>query len=78
MKATEYFRGKVQPEWPYATDDLVLAILAAPRHHEQQTDGRWRFYGRTPSGRFMRVMTLADRETVHNAFYDRSYREDTI
>jgi len=72
VKATDYFRRKVQPERPYATDDAILAIL------EQQADGRWRFYGRAPSGRIMRVVTLADTETVHNAFYDRNYREESL
>ena len=78
MKATDYFRRKVQPERPYATDDAILAILEAPLHREQQADGRWRFYGRAPSGRIMRVVTLADTETVHNAFYDRNYREESL
>jgi hypothetical protein len=26
--------------------------------------------------RYLRVVTLADGETVHNAFFDRGYRED--
>lgn len=48
---------------------------------EVQNDGRIRFWGRvTPPGevrpRFLRVVTLADGETVHNAFFDRGFREE--
>ena len=75
MKATDYFRQVVQPKRPYATDAVVLAILAAPlRRQEQPEDGRWRFWGEDPDGRFMRVITEADGETVHNAFLDRRFR----
>jgi hypothetical protein len=40
-----------------------------------------RFWGIVgPSGevetRYLRVVTLADGETVHNAFFDRGFRED--
>jgi hypothetical protein len=74
MKATDYFRRVVQPKRPYVTDAAVSAILAAPLRREQQEDGRWRFWGAMPDGRFMRVVTEADGETVHNAFFDRRFR----
>jgi hypothetical protein len=46
-----------------------------------QADGRIRFWGRImvvgePRSRFLRVVTLADGETIHNAFFDRNFRED--
>jgi hypothetical protein len=48
---------------------------------EVQGDGRIRFWAKiTVAGealpRFLRVVTLADGETVHNAFFDRDFRED--
>jgi hypothetical protein len=74
MQATDYFRRVVQPKRPYATDDVVMAILAAPLRREQQDDGRWRCWGAASDGRFMRVVTEADGKTVHNAFFDRRFR----
>lgn len=51
-------------------------ILAAPIAREVQSDGRIRFWGTVPDfgGRIFRVVTLADGETVHNAFPDRDFK----
>jgi hypothetical protein len=40
-----------------------------------QRDGRIRRWCQVPEygGRYLRVIVLADGETVHNAFFDRSY-----
>jgi hypothetical protein len=55
-------------------------VLAAPIRREVQLDGRIRFWGKISAGeagsRFLRVVTLEDGETVHNAFFDRDFRED--
>ena len=45
------------------------------------SDGRIRFWGKiVPEGetrtRILRVVTLEDGETVHNAFFDRGFREE--
>ena len=44
-------------------------------------DGRIRWWGRimvagAARPRYLRVVTLEDGETVHNAFFDRNFRED--
>jgi hypothetical protein len=41
-----------------------------------QTDGRIRFWGVVSElgGKMLRVVTLADGETIHNAFPDRSFK----
>ena len=41
----------------------------------QQADGRWRFWGIVPEfgGRYLRVVTLEDGITIHNAFPDRRF-----
>lgn len=54
---------------------------AAPLRREEQLDGRIRFWGEiTRPGevvpRILRVVTLEDGETVHNAFFDRGYRDE--
>jgi hypothetical protein len=43
---------------------------------EVQRDGRVRYWGAVPEleGRVLRVVTLEDGETVHNAFPDRNFR----
>jgi len=41
-----------------------------------QPDGRIRQWGYIPAlGRWLRVVTLEDGETVHNAFPDRDFQE---
>jgi hypothetical protein len=58
-----------------------LAVLAAPLRQEAQQDERIRHWGmvddrRDGKERALRVVTLADGETVHNAFFDRNFRRD--
>ncbi|HEU0147105.1 MAG TPA: hypothetical protein VFR21_09555 [Bradyrhizobium sp.] len=65
-------RPYIEPEW-------CRAVLAAPIRREVQTDGRIRFWGKVSVDearvRYLRVITLADGETIHNAFFDRDFRE---
>jgi len=44
---------------------------------ERQADGRIRRWARIPemNNRALRVILLADGETVHNAFFDRDFRD---
>jgi len=46
-----------------------------PVREEVQADGRIRRWVKIDEmeGRFLRVVLLADGETVHNAFFDRSF-----
>ncbi|ELS02675.1 hypothetical protein Xen7305DRAFT_00023930 [Xenococcus sp. PCC 7305] len=41
-----------------------------------QSDGRIKMWGRIMEfeGRYLRVVLLPDRQTVHNAFFDRSLK----
>lgn len=53
---------------------MILAVLAAPVRTERQADGRFRHWGWVSElGRYLRVVTLDDGETVHNAFLDRRF-----
>jgi hypothetical protein len=81
VKTTRYFEEQVLRKRPYLRRDWCLDVIAAPLRREVQEDGRIRFWGRvTVTGedrvRFLRVVTLADGETVHNAFFDRNVREE--
>jgi hypothetical protein len=57
------------------TPTEITATLATPARREVQPDGRIRHWRLFPArGRWLRVVTLADDETVHNAFWDRGFR----
>ncbi len=56
-------------------------MVADPLHRETQADGRIRHWGEVnlpdQSGkRILRVVTLEDGQTIHNAFLDRGFRKD--
>ena len=76
MKTTRYFREQVLRKRPYIQLDWCKRILAQPTAKMAQGDGRIRFWGIVPEfgGRVLRVVTLADGETVHNAFPDRDFK----
>ena len=75
MKMTRYFEEQVLRKRPYIERDWCARVLAAPLAREDQPDGRIRFWGVIPEfgGRVLRVVTLADGETIHNAFPDRGF-----
>jgi hypothetical protein len=76
MKTTRYFREQVLRKRPYLQLEWCERILANPLATAVQADGRMRFWGIVPElgGRVLRVVTLADGETVHNAFPDRDFK----
>jgi len=58
---------------------MSIAIVQAPLRREPQSDGRIRFWGEVirpgeTQARILRVVTLEDGETIHNAFFDRGFR----
>ena len=75
MKTTRYFREQILRKRPYIQLEWCERILAQPMAKRVQPDGRIRFWGVVPElgGRVLRVVTLADGETVHNAFPDRDF-----
>ena len=50
-------------------------VVAHPHAERAQSDGRIRRWATITEcdGRWLRVVLLADGETVHNAFFDRSF-----
>ena len=81
MKTTRYFEEQVLRKRPYVEREWCAAALADPIRREEQPDGRIRFWARVAlpgetEPRVLRVVTLEDGETVHNAFLDRNYREE--
>ena len=76
LKTTRYFEEQVLRKRPYLRREWCEKAVSYPLRHERQPDGRhtfWIFVAEL--GRHLRVVTLEDGETVHNAFPDRDYRE---
>ena len=81
MKTTRYFDEQVRRKRPYIELTWCVQAVHAPLHREKQADGRLRFWGEVTvpgkSGpRYLRVVTLEDGETIHNAFFDRRFRKE--
>ena len=75
MQTTRYFEEQVMRKRPYLRREWIEAVLRAPTHQELQTDGRIRYWAYIPPlGRWLRVVTLQDGLTVHNAFPDRDFK----
>jgi hypothetical protein len=75
LKFTPYFERRALKR-PYVTRALCIATVLEPSKAIEQPDGRWRFWRSFDElgGRYLRVVTLADRVTVLNAFLDRGFR----
>lgn len=81
MKTTRYFEEQVLRKRPYIERDWCAAALAEPIRSETQADGRVRYWREIALAgesepRVLRVVTLEDGETVHNAFFDRNFRKE--
>ena len=75
MKVTAYFRDVVRKKHPEIEIAWILRVMEAPVKQRLQSDGRHVLWGLVPEAgnRALRVITLEDRETVHNAFFDRGF-----
>lgn len=75
MKTTHYFRGSVMVRCHYLREEWIVAVLSAPIRTEVQANGRIRHWGFIAElGKYLRVVTEPDGETVHNAFLDRGFK----
>lgn len=79
MKYTQYFlytrlrsdRMDIKFEWiQFVFDNPIKEVI--------QSDGRIRRWAKIPEAdnRYLRVVILEDGETTHNAFFDRSFKEE--
>ncbi|QHJ00756.1 hypothetical protein GT347_23880 [Xylophilus rhododendri] len=77
MKCSQYFLSTRQrPDRQAIALEWIEEVVDHPEHRLHQSDGRLRLWARVPQaeGRWLRVVLLEDGETVHNAFFDRSFR----
>ena len=66
---------------PYINPHWCADVISSPLRCEIQQDGRIRFWGQVSrpgeeEPRILRVVTLEDGETIHNAFFDRGFRKE--
>ncbi len=80
MKTTQYFKHvRMRPDRATIRDEWIMQVIEHADVTWVQSDGRIRKWGWiTEAGKFLRVILLEDGETVHNAFFDRSFRESKI
>jgi transposase len=77
MKSTDYFRAiRSRPDRAIIRDEWIGQVVENPEHERVQEDGRIQRWARIAEAddRYLRVVLLADGETVHNAFFDRGFR----
>ena len=75
MLTTDYFRNDVMVKRPYIKAEWIeLAITTPVKREIQADDGRIRHWVWIEDlSRYLRVVTLEDGVTVHNAFPDRRF-----
>jgi hypothetical protein len=76
MKTTDYFRSiRQRPDRAIIKDEWIRYVIDQPVKEAIQADGRVRRWApiEDMGGRYLRVILLDDAETVHNAFFDRSF-----
>ena len=75
MKTARYFEQQVLRKRPYIRREWCERALLQPEHREVQPSSRVRYWVFIPEfGKYLRVVTLEDGETVHNAFPDREFK----
>ena len=72
---TQYFEEEVLRNRSYLRREWCIRVVEAPLRMERQEDNRYRFWAVAPElgGRYLRVVTLDDKITIHNAFPDRGF-----
>ena len=73
---TDYFEKEVLRKRPYLKKEWCIRAVEKPLRFELQEKNRYRFWAEIQEleGRFLRVITLADKVTIHNAFPDRGFK----
>lgn len=75
IKKTRYFDEQVLRKRPYIREEWCNQALLYPEYREVQPDGRIRHWVFIPElEKYLRVVTLKDGRTVHNAFPDRNFK----
>lgn len=75
-KFTAYFENEVLRKRPYLKKEWCVGVIEYSLKVEQQENNRFRFWGKIKGleGKILRVVTLVDKITIHNAFFDRRFK----
>lgn len=73
---TDYFEKEVMRKRPYLKKEWCIRVIENPLKSELQEQNRFRFWGAIDEldSRVLRVVTLEDKKTIHNAFPDRGFK----
>ena len=73
---TDYFEREVLRKRPYLRKEWCIQVVEKPIRCEPQEKNRYRFWAKIEDleGRYLRVVTLEDKVTIHNAFPDRGFK----
>lgn len=76
-KYTAYFENEVLRKRSYLKKGWCIKVIENPIKVEKQEHNRYRFWGRVEEldNRILRVVTLGDKLTIHNAFPDRRFKK---
>ena len=77
MKYTQYFLyARQRPDRAYIKDEWIDFTINNPVQTEIQADRRIKKWAKIKEeGKYLRIILLEDGETVHNAFFDRNFKE---
>lgn len=73
---TDYFEREVLRKRPYIQREWCVRVIKNAVRQEVQDGNRFRFWAPIEEleGRYLRVVTLEDKVTIHNAFPDRDFQ----
>ena len=73
---TDYFETEVLRKRPFIKKEWCIQVIEHPIRSEPQAHNRFRFWAPVPEfgGKILRVITLEDKVTIHNAFPDRGFK----
>lgn len=77
MKHTQYFKYiRNRPDRQRIKDEWIQLVVEKPDSEKVQFDGRIRRWAWIEEEKkYLRVVLLEDKETIHNAFFDRDYKK---
>ena len=76
FRFTDYFENEVLRKRTYLKKEWCIRVVENPIRVERQEQNRFRLWGvvKELDNRVLRVVTLEDKRTIHNAFPDRRFR----
>jgi hypothetical protein len=78
VKTTRYFREQVLRKRKYIKEKWCIQAIKMPVKKEKQNNGRIRYWIFVKEiGKYLRVVALEDGVTIHNAFPDRNFKEES-